>query len=894
MVFRLTNRCKKGIIVEKERAWLCDLCRRLKNGAPLRRPLKGYFGYMKKMLVIDGNSILNRAFYGVRPLTTKDGFPTNALYGTVNMIKRQMDATGADGLAVAFDRKEPTFRHEMYTAYKAGRHAMPEELAQQLPVAKELLAAMGFHILELAGYEADDLLGTVSAMCQQAGVPCYVMTGDRDSLQLISDTTHVLLATNGDTVDTDRAAFRQKYGVEPEQFVDVKALMGDSSDNIPGVPGIGEKTALKLISAYGSLDGVYQALPTAKETPSVLRKLTEGRESAYLSQTLARICRTVPMERSLEALAARPVDRAALQQLFVRLEFAGFLKRFGLDRLEPTAKQEPDGAPALSASFAPVPADAALLVKRLADVSVLALDRDENWIYLCADAQTVYCLTEPLHAIVPLLADKTVVCYDSKTLYKDPALSALRALRLWDLMLAGYLANSGKGNYTLEMLAQDHLGLVPAEGTPQIAFFLPLWQTLSAELEKSGQAALLRDVEMPLALVLADMETIGFRVDRAGIAAYGAQLQEIANGLEQQIYMLAGIPEGFNIQSPKQLGDVLFEVLKLPHGKKTKTGYSTNAEILEKLRPYHPIVDAVLDYRQLTKLKSTYTDGLLKVADADGRVHTTFRQTGTATGRLSSTEPNLQNIPVRTELGKELRRFFLPESREHVIVDADYSQIELRLLAAISGDRALCEAFSEGADIHTSTAAAVFGVPQEAVTAEMRKKAKAVNFGILYGIGAFSLANDIGVSRQQAQEFIDRYLGQFPGIDAYLKKTIADAYENGYVTTPFGRRRYIAELSGTNKLQQRFGERVAMNSPIQGAAADLIKIAMIRVHRRLAEEGLDARLILQVHDELIVEAKRDCAEQVEQILREEMEHAASLAVPLTVEIHTGDSWYDAK
>lgn len=860
----------------------------------IQRPLKGYFGYMKKMLVIDGNSILNRAFYGVRPLTTKEGFPTNALYGTVNMIKRQMDATGADGLVAAFDLKAPTFRHKMYASYKAGRHAMPEELAQQLPVAKELLAAMGFHVLEYAGYEADDLLGTVSAMCEQAGVPCYVMTGDRDSLQLIRDTTHVLLATNGETVDIDRAAFYQKYGVEPEQFVDVKALMGDSSDNIPGVPGIGEKTALKLISAYGSLDGVYQALPTAKETPSVLRKLTAGRESAYLSQSLARICRTVPLNCSLEALAAKPVDRAALQGLFVRLEFSGFLKRFGLDRQEQPCGSGADGASAASELRMPVPANAALLASKLTDASVLAFDCDANGAYVCVNAYAIYRLTDPLSEIAPLLADKTVVCYDSKALYKEPALSSLRGLKLWDLMLAGYLANSGKGNYTLQTLVQDHLATVLAEGTPRITHFLPLWQVLSAELEKSGQADLMRDVEMPLARVLADMETVGFRVDRAGIAAYGEQLQEIANGLEQQIYMLAGIPEGFNIQSPKQLGDVLFEILRLPHGKKTKTGYSTNAEILEKLRPYHPIVDAVLDYRQLTKLKSTYTDGLLRVADGDGRVHTTFRQTGTATGRLSSTEPNLQNIPVRTELGKELRRFFLPESREHVIVDADYSQIELRLLAAVSGDRALCEAFLAGADIHTSTAAAVFGVPQEAVTADMRKKAKAVNFGILYGIGAFSLADDIGVSRKQAQEFIDRYLGQFPGIDAYLKKTIADAYENGYVTTLFGRRRYISELSGSNKLQQRFGERVAMNSPIQGAAADLIKIAMIRVHRRLAAEGLDARLILQVHDELIVESKRDCAEQVAAILREEMEHAADLAVPLTVEIHAGDNWYEAK
>ncbi len=842
---------------------------------------------MKKMLVVDGNSILNRAFYGVRPLTTKDGFPTNALYGMVNMIRKQTEATGADGLAVAFDLKAPTFRHGLYDAYKAGRRPMPEELAEQLPVAKELLAAMGFHVLELAGYEADDILGTVSAMCEREGIPCCLMTGDRDSLQLISDTTHILLATNTDTVDTDRAAFREKYGVEPEQFVDVKALMGDSSDNIPGVPGIGEKTALKLIAAYGSLDGVYAALPGAKETPSVLRKLTEGKESAYLSQTLARICREVPLDIPLNDLTAAEPDRPKLRELFLRLEFSGFLKRFGLDQPDPAAAS-------VSGAVTQTDADADVLASALQGADTVALDRTEDGILLTADGKTVCRLTVPFEAVVPVLAGKTVICHDVKPLYKEPALDRLRELTVRDLMLAGYLANSSKGNYDLPMLVQDYLGTLLPEDCPRVTVFLPLWEKLSENLAASGQTDLLGELEEPLALVLADMETAGFRIDREGIAAYGRQLGELADGLEKQIYQLAGVPEGFNINSPKQLGDILFDVLKLPHGKKTKTGYSTNAEILEKLRPYHPIVDAVLDYRQLTKLKSTYADGLLKVADAHGRVHTTFRQTGTATGRLSSTEPNLQNIPVRTELGRELRRYFLPENRDYVIVDADYSQIELRLLAAVSGDENLCEAFREGADIHTSTAAAVFGVPRDCVTPEMRKRAKAVNFGIMYGIGAFSLADDIGVSRQEAQAFIDRYLGQFPRVDAYLKQTIASAYENGYVTTLFGRRRYIAELAGKNKMQQKFGERVAMNSPIQGTAADLIKLAMIRVHRRLREEGLDARLILQVHDELLIESNRTCADRAQEILRTEMESAARLSVPLTVEIHAGDTWFAAK
>lgn len=842
---------------------------------------------MKRMLVIDGNSILNRAFYGVRPLTTKDGFPTNALYGLVNMVRKQTEAIGADGLVAAFDLKAPTFRHRMYDAYKAGRRPMPEELAQQLPVAKELLAAMGFRVVELEGYEADDILGTASAMCDSAGIPCRLMTGDRDSLQLISENTHILLATNTDTIDTDRVAFREKYGVEPEQFVDVKALMGDSSDNIPGVPGIGEKTALKLIATYGSLDGVYEALPNAKETPSVLRKLTEGRESAYLSKTLAQICRTAPLGLSLDEMETTGGDHAKLREIFLRLEFSGFLKRFGLDRPEP----ETQCANARQVTVTEV--GAAAVPELLANAATVALDLDKDGICLTGDGEHILHLTELFAAVAPALAGKTVICYDSKALYKDPSLSDLRDLTVRDLMLAGYLANSSKGDYSLPMLAQDCLGVLVPESTPRVALFLQIWNVLQADLIKSGQMNLLTEIEGPLAVVLADMETVGFRIDRKGIAAYGEQLGSLAAELEKQIYLLAGVAE-FNINSPKQLGDILFEVLKLPHGKKTKTGYSTNAEILEKLRPYHPIVDAVLDYRQLTKLKSTYADGLLKVADENGRVHTTLKQTGTATGRLSSTEPNLQNIPVRTELGRELRRYFLPENRDYVIVDADYSQIELRLLAAISGDDNLCEAFREGADIHTSTAAAVFGIPREAVTPEMRKKAKAVNFGILYGIGAFSLSDDIGVSRKQAQEFIDRYLGQYPKIDEYLKRTIAEAYENGYVTTLFGRRRYIAELSGKNKMQQKFGERIAMNSPIQGTAADLIKLAMIRVHRRLKQEGLNARLILQVHDELLIEADRRCAAQAEQILREEMEHAVRLSVPLTVEVHAGDTWFDAK
>ena len=837
----------------------------------------------KKLFAVDGNSILNRAFYGVRPLTTKDGFPTNALFGMVNMISRQADALSPDYKVVAFDLKAPTFRHKMYDSYKAGRRPMPEELAAQLPVAKEVLRAMGYTVLEIEGYEADDILGTLAAMSESADVEAYLMTGDRDSLQLISDHVHVLLATNSETVDMDEAAFFAKYGVSSSQFVDVKALMGDSSDNIPGVPGIGEKTALKLIAEYGSLNGVYEALPTAKHTPSVRTKLENGKESAYLSQKLAKICREAPIGMDLNALLSKEVCRSDLRRLFLRLEFSGFLKRFDLER------EDASEALAEEKELVVLDLSAQDVAERLKDKALVYLDVDtETFI---SDGKEVFCVTN-VQDLTEKIAQKTVVCYDVKSLYKKAELAFLRSARVYDLMLAGYLANSSKSNYSVATLVQDYLGDVPSEKIPRVSYFAGLYQALSEQLRESGQDTLLESIELPLALVLADMECEGFRIDREGIATYGAQLSQLAEALEAQIFMQAG--KTFNIHSPKQLGEVLFETLGLPHNKKTKTGYSTNAEILEKLRPYHPIIQDILDYRQVTKLKSTYADGLLKVADENGRVHSTFKQTGTATGRLSSTEPNLQNIPVRTELGRELRRFFLPANSDYVIVDADYSQIELRLLAHISEDEGLIDAFRSGADIHTSTAATVFGVERKAVTSEMRKKAKAVNFGILYGIGAFSLAEDLGVSRVQAQEFIDRYLAGFPRIDRYLKDTIREAYENGFVTTLFGRKRYIPELKGTNKMQQKFGERVAMNSPIQGTAADLIKVAMIRVHRRLREEGLDARLILQVHDELLIESHRSCAAQAERILREEMENAASLSVPLTVEIHTGENWFEAK
>ncbi len=841
---------------------------------------------MKKLLAIDGNSVINRAFYGVRPLTTKDGFSTNALYGMINMISRQSEQLCPDFCAVAFDLKAPTFRHKEYDAYKAGRRPMPEELAMQLPVAKDILRAMGYHVLEMEGYEADDILGTLAKWCEQQECEAYILTGDRDSLQLISPNVHVLLATNTETIDMDEARFFEKYGVSPSVFVDVKALMGDSSDNIPGVPGIGEKTALKLIAEFGSLDGVYEVLPTAKHTPSLRAKLEAGKESAYLSRRLAEIYRDVPLDCSLTDLASTGIDQESLRQLFVRLEFSAFIKRFALDSVKETPVEQK------TVRTTKINESADDLLKSLSSKQTVAFDANEQGLFL-SYGQDVFMIGEAdLPTVFECMKDKTVVCYDSKTLFKDHRCKGLDSCRLFDLMLGAYLINSNKGNYELSTLISDYLGELYDPEAPPIAYFLSLYEPILKMLTESDQLPLMEKLEMPLSKVLSDMETVGFFIDREGIAHYGEQLSTVANELESRIYFHAG--KQFNINSPKQLGDVLFETLGLPHAKKTKTGYSTNAEVLEKLRPYHEIIEDILDYRQVTKLKSPYADGLLKVADEHGRVHTTFKQTGTATGRLSSTEPNLQNIPVRTELGRELRRFFLPSNPDYVIIDADYSQIELRLLAHVSADRNMIEAFLDGTDIHTSTAATVFGVDKQDVTPEMRKKAKAVNFGIMYGIGAFSLSDDIGVSRAEAQEFIDKYLAGYPGIDAYLKNTIADAYEKGYVDTLFGRRRYIPELTGSNKMLKKFGERVAMNSPIQGTAADVIKLAMIRAHKMLKESEIDARLILQVHDELLIESHASCAEQAKQILKEAMEEAVQYRVPLCVDIHVGKSWYEAK
>ena len=849
----------------------------------------------KKVLVIDGNSILNRAFYGIRALSTRDGQPTNAIYGLINIVSRHFDAISPDVAVMAFDLKAPTFRHKMYDEYKAGRRSAPEELLAQFDLAKQCARALGFHVLEMEGYEADDILGTIAARATHLGMDCYVVTGDRDALQLIDPHVHILLATNNDTIDYTEQVFFEKYGVMPSQFVDVKALMGDTSDHIPGVPGIGEKTALKLIADYGSLDGVYEALPEAKLTPSVKAKLEAGKDSAYMSQNLARICREVPLDETLESYRTEGLNRPMALSLFTRLEFSAYIKRMGLTEADAPAE---NSAPA-SESIRTISCDE--LFALFAPDAPLGIALVEEGIELY-DGKTIALL--PWDCILGqnkgvferfVGACEKVICHDAKALYHALEDRGIHFRNCYfDTMLAGYVINAGDGAFDAPRLSLSYLGEVMREGESLARLTYRLYPVLDARVKESEQSHILYDVEMPLAAVLTDMEREGFRLNCEGIAAYGAQLDVVASELESRVFAYAG--KQFNINSPKQLGEILFgeDGLRLPAPKKTKTGYSTSAEVLEKLRPYHPIIEDILDYRQVTKLKSTYVDGLLRVVDENGQVHTTFKQTGTATGRLSSAEPNLQNIPIRTELGRELRRFFIPSKPGYLLIDADYSQIELRLMAALTEDENMCRAFREGHDIHTSTASKVFGVDPENVTIEMRKRSKAINFGILYGMGDFSLAEDLHISRKQAKEYIDNYLSSYPKIDAYLTNIKKTAAEQGYVTTMLGRRRYIPELSSPNKMVQHFGERVAMNSPIQGSAADIIKLAMIAVHRRLKESGMDAKLILQVHDELLIEANANCKDEALTLLREEMESAVKLCVPLDVSVAVGDNWYDAK
>ncbi|MBQ7377495.1 MAG: DNA polymerase I [Clostridia bacterium] len=834
---------------------------------------------MKKLLAIDGNSIINRAFYGIRPLTTATGKNTNAIFGMINIITRQLEALRPDYAAVAFDLKAPTFRKKLYDPYKAGRRPTPPELLEQFDDAKACLSAMGIHVLELEGYEADDLLGTVATMASDTGdTDAYILSGDRDLLQLIAPHIRVLLAGNSDTLTFDRDAFYEKYGVEPSQLIELKGLMGDSSDNIPGVTGVGEKTAVRMIQLFGNLEGVYENIDSGEIAKGLREKLLRDRDNAFLSRTLGTIETHVPIEKTLADLTYRGIDRTSLLEKFTELEFSALIRKFGL--LTPTA-----GEAASSATiYRDADADAVLALP-----SPLSLAYSDGALYLSANNLHL-CYRGPLSAVAGIFdGSRRILCFDGK-----PILHALYsagidpAVIFDDLMLYAYVRNAAAGQPTLASVLLKTLGVVYDGNGAMTAYYNEMEEILAKEIEEIGSTELLRKIELPLSPILARMEHFGFRLDREGMERFGDELLDAMNIATERIYQLAG--REFNVNSPKQLAEVLFTDLSLPAPKKTKTGYSTNAEVLESLRQAHPIVEEILEYRQVSKLYSTYAVGLLKVADENGRIHTEFKQALTATGRLSSAEPNLQNIPIRTALGRRMRQYFITENEDYLLVDADYSQIELRLLACLSGDAMMIDAFNSGADIHRRTAAAVFHLPEEAVNEELRKRAKAVNFGIVYGIGAYSLAQDLKISNAEAKRYIDGYFATYPSISEYLSQTVANAAECGYTTTLFGRRREIPELAAKNAMVKAFGRRVAMNSPIQGTAADLMKLAMIRVDERLRREGVDAHLVMQVHDELIVEAHKSDAERVALILREEMASVLDAAVKLTVDVTIGTSW----
>ena len=851
-----------------------------------------------RLLVIDGNSIINRAFYGIKLLSTKDGKYTNGIYGFMNIFHKLLEECQPDRVAVAFDVKKPTFRHEMYSEYKAGRHAMPEELKQQMPVLKELLTLMGYRVVEQAGWEADDILGTLSVQMKNDD-RCFIATGDRDSLQLVSENTTVLLASTKmgktQTVPYDKARIKEEYGVEPWQMIEIKALQGDSSDNIPGVAGVGPKTAGDLIQRFGSVENIYNNIDTIEIKDKLREKLVNSKDSAFLSHTLGTIRTDAPIDTDMDFYIPSQPDSQKASSLLASLEMFSMIEKFDLGKGEQTLS-ETFGIPVrqLDSISEAALGDKIYFVPEFSDGDIISVAFDCGE-YIAVIENNSFTFASELGEILSNEAEK--ITYDAKNLYSWALKRNIKITgKVSDIMIAGYILNPSANDYSPVRMAQEYGAASPElteENTTALnaAALKNAWEKVIVLIEENEQLPLLYDIEMPLCKVLSSMEVTGFLVDRESIERYGAVLEENVNELIEKIYDLAG--EEFNINSPKQLGTVLFEKLGLPAKKKTKSGYSTNADVLESLAPDYPIVSLILEYRTLAKLKSTYCDGLQKCIAPDGRIHSTLNQTETKTGRISSTEPNLQNIPVRTPVGRELRKFFIAKDG-CVLIDADYSQIELRVLADIANDETMITAFNDGDDIHTITASQVFNMPVEAVTPLMRSRAKAVNFGIVYGIGAFSLAQDIGVSRAEADRYIKGYLHRFSGVDSYMKNVIAKAKEDGYVQTLFNRRRYLPELAASNAMIRNFGERVARNMPIQGTAADIIKIAMVQVYNRLEAEQLKSRLIMQVHDELIVEAPENEKEHVADIVREEMENACKMKVKLTADVHCGRSWYDAK
>ena len=855
-----------------------------------------------RLLVIDGNSIANRAFFGIKLLTTKDGRYTNAIYGFLNILLSLLKECEPDEVAVAFDLKAPTFRHKMYDGYKATRHGMPEELAQQMPVLKELLADLGYRTVTAEGWEADDILGTLAAACAARKDDCFLATGDRDSLQLVSDTTTVLLAATvmgrSKTVTMDVDAIQEKYGIQPRQLIEVKSLMGDASDNIPGVKGIGEKTALTLVQNFGTLEGVYEHIDDKLIKPKQREHLLECREMAQLSHTLGTIRTDAPIDTAEGTYAVGEGNKAEAVRLLQELEIHSLIPRFGLDGIAPAAPEEEDGIELAEAGLEALPLTPSgtyLVASRPAVMGKQGTRnvvlQPESW-YAVQDC-TVYPLEDA--DLVRLLdnADVTLEVFNAAPLYaKAMAAGGWGSSIVWDGKLAAYLLDASASKYQISELTASYRAAAAftCADYPDAGRLADLVCKMKAEITACGEDALYNEIEFPLAQVLADMTRTGVLVDKDGIEQFGVKLRTELEQVLTRIHMETG-SASFNPNSPKQLGEMLFDTMGLPHGKKTQRGWSTDAETLEALRDY-PLVEDILQYRAYQKLNSTYVEGLLKVIAEDGRIHTRFNQTEARTGRLSSDNPNLQNIPIRTELGSQLRAYFIAKPG-CVLVDADYSQIELRILAHVTGDEHMQQAFLTGEDIHRSTAAKIYGLPLEQVTPRLRSSAKAINFGIMYGKGAYSLSKDIGVSVKEADAFLKNYLATFPKVSGYMDKTISDARNCGYVSTLFGRRRSLPELASNNHNIRASGERMARNTPIQGTAADVIKLAMVRVWRRLRDEKMESRLILTVHDELIVEAPEAEAAKAAAILQEEMEGCVNYAVPLSTEVHQGKNWLEA-
>ncbi len=840
-----------------------------------------------KLLILDGNSVINRAFFGVKPLTTRDGLYTHAIYGFLNILERMEKEEQPDAVCVAFDLHGPTFRHLRYDGYKATRHGMPEELAQQMPVMKDVLRAMNIPIYACQGWEADDVIGTVGKICSNNGWECVVVTGDRDSLQLIDENVHIKLVISkpGQTNSTlyTEEKFREEYGFAPKQMVDLKALMGDSSDNIPGVAGVGPKTATELLLKYGTLDGVYANLDDPTIKPKLREKLENGRESAYLSYELATIVSEAPIDFEPKDAVIQPYNRQELYALFQRLEFIRLIDKYGLRGAEiqtPKAEKKLVSLPKADGIDETAPCAA---------------------VYVAADGSLGVAWEKGVCALTPLEAQMgaalpagELILHDSKTtMHRLSDMGLAFGKTVFDTALAAYDLNPSQSDYPVSKLATNFLGVTVDDGDAA-ACAEAIWNlrsVLDAELKEKGMEKLYYDIELPLCPVLYRMEQRGIAIDRSQLQQFGDMLSRRISDCEALIYSFS--EETFNINSTRQLGELLFDKLGLPPVKKTKTGYSTNADVLEKLKNKHPIIPAIMDYRMLTKLKSTYADGLMHEICADGRIRTTFQNLVTATGRLSSTDPNLQNIPVRTDLGAEIRKMFIPKPG-CVLVDADYSQIELRVLAHIAQDETMRNAFISGQDVHTVTASQVFGVAPEQVASLQRRHAKAVNFGIVYGISEFSLAEDIGVSRYEAKAYIDNYLANYHGVREYMKNVVAEAREKGFTETLYGRKRYIPELKSSNFNIRSGAERIALNTPIQGTAADIMKLAMLRVDAALQTECPEARLLLQVHDELIVECPEALASRVAAIVSREMGAVARLSVPLQADANWGKSWYDAK